>query len=421
LKQWRRIVLIVGLVGAWWAVACAVSPPPPPEVPPEVQPRAKTVDRSDAQSLPAWELDNPLHPLPEPPLGITARLQDLPSPPTPETVRLGRWLFFDGRLSSDGTVSCATCHQPEHAFSDAKPRAVGVEGRVGTRKAPSVVNLAYPTKPHFFWDGRADSLEAQAVGPMMNHSEMGNAEPEVVLARLQSIQGYRTAFARAFGDERIDLNRVAKAIADYERTRMSGDSPWDRWQAKMDEGDAAILAKIARAALPASDYEETAGESTQSDPDKSLADFRDGKHISASVKRGHALFHGKASCNTCHLGPTFSDSQFHNLGIGFDSKKGTFSDDGRFAVTRDPADRGSFKTPSLRDLAKRAPYLHDGSAATLREVVELYDKGGIANPNLSPKIKPLGLNERDITDLLAFLSALEGTGYHDAGPSAFPQ
>ncbi len=419
MKQWQRVALIVGLVGAWWAVACAVSPPPPEAQTPEVQPPESSAGRTTSQTLPAWEIDNPLQPLPEPPLGITMRLQDLPQPPTPETVRLGRWLFFDGRLSSDGKVSCATCHQPEHAFSDAKPRAIGVEGRVGNRKAPSVVNLAYPTKPHFFWDGRAATLEEQAVGPMMNHSEMGNAEPEVVLARLRSIQGYRQAFTRAFGDDRIDLNRVAKAIADYERTRMSGDSPWDRWQAKMDAGDAAILARLAHAAQPASEYDDPT--SDQSETDKTLMAFRDGKHVSASVKRGHALFHGKAACNTCHLGPTFSDSQFHNLGIGFDSKKGTFSDDGRFTVTRDPADRGAFKTPSLRDLAKRGPYLHDGSAATLREVVELYNRGGTANANLSPKIKPLGLNELEIADLLAFLAALEGTGYHDAGPSLFPQ
>ena len=406
---------MVFVMASWYAVASVLSPEVKSAPPPEVSNQG-TTPRAQAA---AWESDNPLKPLPEPPLGIKTRLQDLPVPPTPETVRLGRWLFFDGRLSADGSVSCATCHQPEHAFSDAKPRAVGVEGRVGNRKAPTIVNLAYPTKPHFFWDGRAGSLEEQAVGPMMNHSEMGNADPEAVLAKLRSIQGYRQAFARAFGDERIDMNRIARAIADYERTRMSGDSPWDRWQANMDAGDAAILARLAHAAKPASEYDDPT--SDQSEADKTLMAFRDGKHVSASVKRGHALFHGKAACNVCHLGPTFSDSQFHNLGIGFDSKKGTFSDEGRFSVTHDPADRGSFKTPTLRDLAKRGPYLHDGSATTLREVVELYNKGGVANPNLSPKIKPLGLDEQEIADLLAFLAALEGTGYHDAGPRSFPQ
>jgi len=336
-------------------------------------------------TTPPWEVDNPIKPLPVAPLGLDLDLASLPNPPTPERVRLGRWLFYDTRLSADGTVSCATCHRPEHAFSEPTPVSTGVRGQKGGRKAPPVINLATALYPRFFWDGRAASLEEQALGPIANPVEMGNTH-ETMVSTLSRVSGYEPYFVEAFGTQGITKERVAAAIADYERTRMSGNSPWDRWR---QTGDAAA--------------------------------------VSDAVKQGHELFFGKAECNQCHLSNSFTDSQFHNLGVGWDPKSRTFKDWGRWEVTKDrgeegaDADRGAFKTPTLREVSRRAPYMHDGSIATLREVVEFYDRGGNKNPWLSPKITPLNLTDAEIDAIVAFLDALEGEGYQDTAPRSFPQ
>jgi cytochrome c peroxidase len=310
----------------------------------------------------------------------------VPEPPTPERVRLGRWLFYDTRLSADNTVACATCHRPEHAFSEPTPVSTGIKGQKGTRKAPTVINQVNLLFPRFFWDGRAASLEEQALGPIANALEMGSSH-ETMVATLSRIQGYAPYFQQAFGTPGITKERVAKAIADYERTRMSGNSPWDRWRQNKDESA-----------------------------------------VSDKVKQGHDLFFGKADCNQCHLSNSFTDSQFHNLGIGWDPKAKTFTDWGRWEFSKDKveqqfgeADRGAFKTPTLREVTKRAPYMHDGSLATLREVVEFYNRGGEKNPWLDPKIKPLKLTEAEIDALVEFMKALEGEGYQDTAPRSFPQ
>ncbi len=332
-----------------------------------------------AAAVAPWEAANPIAPLPQSPLGIDAKLTELKDPPTPERVRLGRWLFYDKRLSSDGTISCASCHRPENAFSEPTPHSTGVRGQQGGRKAPSVINQAWTILPVFFWDGRADSLEAQALGPVANPIEMGNTH-EGMIQNLQKTKSYRTYFKEAFGSEEIGKERIAKAIADYERTRMSGNSPWDRWK----NGDE--------------------------------------KAVSEEVKKGDALFFfGKASCNQCHLGPNFADSQFHNLGIGWDPKKKAFADEGRSKISKDPKDLGAFKTPTLRDISKHAPFMHDGSMKTLEEVVQHYNKGGNLNPSLSPKIHPLRLTKLDVKYLVKFMEALQGEGYQDASPAAFPE
>ncbi len=324
-----------------------------------------------------WEASNPILPLPESPLGIEAQLTGLQDPPTPESVRLGRWLFYDSRLSADGTVSCGTCHRPDHAFSEPTAVSTGIRGQLGGRKAPSFVNQAWTVYPHFFWDGRSSSLEDQALGPIQNPSEMGNTV-EAMLASLEEAGAYAPYFAEAFGDPEITAQRVAKAIADYERTRMSGNSPWDRWK----NGDQRAMSELA--------------------------------------KQGSELFFGQAACNKCHLGQNFTDSRFHNLGVGWNSERGAFADEGRYLVTKKEADRGAFKTPTLREASKHAPYMHDGSVATLRKVIELYNAGGIANPYLDLRIQPLGLSEDEIHALVAFLEALEGEGYHDTPPHSFP-
>lgn len=324
------------------------------------------------------EAVNPLVPLPKPPLGITSSFEELEDPPTPERVRLGRWLFYDKRLSRDGTVSCATCHRPENAFSEPTPVSTGIAGQKGRRKAPSFLNLAWTLNSNFFWDGRASSLEEQALGPIANPIEMGNTH-EAVVAAIRGIQGYRTYFQRAFGSEEVTLDRIAKAIADYERTRMSGNSAWDRWRAG------------------------------------------DENAVSPAAKKGHELFFGKAGCNRCHLGERFTDDVFHNLGIGWNPESRTFSDEGRGSVSKNGAHPGGFKTPALRDVSKHAPYMHDGSLATLRQVVEHYDKGGNPNPKLDPKLSPLKLSSGEIDALVELMKALDGEGYADAAPRRFPE
>jgi len=327
---------------------------------------------------PAWEVDNPIVPLPAPPLGITSSFADLAEPPTPERVRLGRWLYYDKRLSSDGTIACATCHLPEHAFSEPIPVSIGIKGQKGNRKAPSFINQAWTLYPVFFWDGRAASLEEQALGPVANPIEMGNTH-QAMIQTLTKIPAYQKYFQEAFGTPEITKERIAKAIADYERTRMSGNSPYDRFKA----GDESA--------------------------------------VSDTVKKGDELFFGKAGCNQCHLGQNFTDSKFHNLGIGWNPKAKKFADEGRYVVTKEEADRGAFKTPTVRDVTKHAPYMHDGSIATLREVVEHYDKGGNPNPQLDPKIEKLKLTPEEVDALVVMMEALEGEGYMDKAPASFPQ
>jgi cytochrome c peroxidase len=334
---------------------------------------------------PPWEVANPIVPIPAGPLGTEIDLKALSDPPTPARVRLGRWLFYDTRLSGDNTVSCATCHRPEYAFSEPTPVSAGVRGQKGARKAPTFINQATALYPHFFWDGRAGSLEDQALGPIANPIEMGATHTSMI-ETLSNVPAYAPYFTEAFGTPQITKERVAKAIADYERTRMSGNSPWDRWRYNKDD-----------------------------------------RAVSEQVKQGHELFNGKANCAQCHLGNNFTDSQFHNLGVGWDAAAGRFKDEGRWAISRGlgedgrQGDRGAFKTPTLREVTRHAPYMHDGSAATLREVVEFYNRGGVKNPWLDAKIAPLNLTDAEIEALVAFMNALEGEGYEDTTPASFPQ
>lgn len=315
--------------------------------------------------------------LPNPPTGIESKFRDLAEPPTPDRVTLGRHLFFEKRLSVDGSVSCATCHNPANAFSMPTAVATGVRGQKGLRKSPSIVNLAWPLNPNFFWDGRAKSLEEQAKGPITDPKEMGNTLENAV-STIAGIQGYVPLFEAAFGSSEVTIERISRAIADYERTRMSGNSPFDRWQ----DGD----------------YEA----------------------MTTRKRKGHEVFVGIGQCNQCHLGENFTDGLFHNSGVGWDPKLRKFSDVGRFKVSNANADMGAFKTPGLRDLTKRAPYMHDGSMKTLREVVLHYNKGGNKNPHLSPKLQPLNLTEHEISCLVEFLESLDGEGYMDSPPAPLP-
>ncbi len=309
------------------------------------------------------------------PLGLDIDLFQVPedNPITPAKIELGKLLYFDERLSADGTVSCATCHDPVKGFTDQAPVSTGIRGQKGGRSAPTVINTAFN---YFqFWDGRSPSLEDQATGPVGNPIEMGSTMMDAVAA-IAAVPGYAKYFKAAYGDPQVSEDRIAKAIATFERTVLSGNSKWDRY-VYADEENA----------------------------------------LSESAKRGLELFEGKALCTRCHAGFNLSDSLFHNLGVGMDTAK---PDLGRYGVTKDEKDKGAFKTPTLRDIQKTAPYMHDGSVATLEEVVELYNKGGEPNPWLSSKMEPLNLDGAEKADLLAFLLSLEGD-WQPMVPPRLPQ
>jgi cytochrome c peroxidase len=303
---------------------------------------------------------------------------------TPEKVRLGRWLFYDARLSADGTISCATCHEPTEAFSECEAPSTGIGGQRGRRKAPPILNAAFPVSPRWFWDGRAASLAEQAKGPIENPVEMGSSGAAATRT-IAAIPGYAPYFREAFGDPGVTFDRIAEAIAAYEATRLSGNSRYDRF----DAGDASALTPLER--------------------------------------QGRDLFFGRADCRQCHLGPNFTDGQFHNLGVGWTGAPASgpalegFADKGRYEVTRDPKDLGAFKTPTLRDVSRHPPYFHDGSAEDLWDTVLHYWRGGVANPWLSERMRPVPLGRDDVRALVAFMNALDGEGWADEPPALFPR
>jgi cytochrome c peroxidase len=282
------------------------------------------------------------------------------NPITQPKIALGRRLFHDRRLSRDGTVSCATCHQPRRAFSDGRSVSVGVHRTLGLRNASSLVNRGYSEA--LFWDGRALSLEQQASEPLLSTREMG-ATSEGIVAYLAGSDDYRRRFQAAFGRSPA-LSDVARALASYVRTIRSGNSRFDRFAG----GDVTAL--------------------------------------NAQERAGLALFRGRASCASCHAGPTLTDDRFHNTGVAF--RDGRFTDEGRYRTTHVSGDIGAFRTPGLRDVARTAPYMHDGSLRTLQAVVEYYSRGGNRNPHLDSAIRPLNLTIREKASLAAFLRSLTG-------------
>jgi cytochrome c peroxidase len=312
------------------------------------------------------------------PFGLeeTAVVIPADNPLTAEKIELGRTLFFDKRLSQDNTIACASCHLATHAFTDGKPVSTGIRGQKGGRSAPASFNRVFSSAQ--FWDGRAPTLEAQSVGPFTNPIEHGFANYDVMNAKMMKIAGYRKLFKQVFGDENITTDRVGKAIASFQRTVLSGNSPAD----KFDQGQ-----------QPGA--------------------------ISESAQKGLTLFRDKARCTKCHSGFNFTDEKFHNIGIGWDDNK---VDLGRYMVTSNAEELGAFKTPTLREIARSAPYMHDGRFKTLEEVVNFYNKGGVKNPHQDPLILPLELTDQEKSDLVAFLRTLNGEGWqHVSAPKSFPK
>ena len=320
------------------------------------------------------------------------------NPLTRLKIDLGRRLFSERRLSRDGTKACVSCHEPGRAFTNGERFGQGVAGARGTRNVPALLNRAWGRS--FFWDGRAATLEDQVLQPIVHPDEL--AMPPAGIVALARSDRYRDRFAQAFatpivstfpgapkrdlreggsrtaaisgrsidpyaglsGEDAATMHQVAFALAAYVRTIQAGDSPYDRYVAG------------ARSSL------------------------------SADARRGLAVFRGKAGCTGCHVGPTFSDEEFHNTGVAW--RTGRLTDEGRSAVTKLPAHRGAFKTPTLREVVRTAPYMHDGSFATLAEVVDFYDRGGAPNPELDPQLRPLKLAAAEKQDLVAFLRSLAG-------------
>ncbi len=307
------------------------------------------------------------------PLGLKALPQVQDNPQTDAKIALGKQLYFDPRLSADNSVSCASCHDPQKGWSNGEATAAGIDGQRGGRSSPTVLNTAY--QQFQFWDGRAGSLEEQALGPIANPIEM-NLPIEQAVARLAAIEGYARQFQTVFG-EPVNAENLGKAIAAFERTVIAGNSPYDRFKA----GDTGALSEQAEA--------------------------------------GRKLFFGKANCSSCHAGANFTDNGFHNLGVGI---HGDAPDLGRHAISNLGGDRGAFKTPSLRDIARTAPYMHDGSLATLEDVVAYYNVGATANDHLDEEIFALNLNDQQLAALVAFLrEGLSSDDYPTMEPPALPE
>jgi cytochrome c peroxidase len=335
-----------------------------------------------------------------PPLGLAAVPVPSDNPVTAEKVALGRKLFFDRRLSHNRTMSCGMCHVPEQGFTNNEMATpIGVEGRSVRRNAPASYNVAYLET--MFHDARDTSLETQIFGPLLAHNEMANPSIGFVLETIRGAPDYDGMFEAAFG-ERVNVRSLGLALASYERTLLSGNSAFDRWKFGGDEAA-----------------------------------------VAGQVKRGFELFTGKAGCAACHLigndSALLTDHALHNTGIGYLSdmivraskdpvaveiapgvvvamaRKAVVSvglprprDRGRMEVTNDPADLYHFKTPSLRNVALTAPYMHDGSLPTLEDVVLFYNRGGHSNLGLDPLVRPLGLTGDDVGALVAFLESLTG-------------
>ncbi|QDU39452.1 Cytochrome c551 peroxidase precursor [Maioricimonas rarisocia] len=306
------------------------------------------------------------------PLGLKTVRHPKDNAPTPEKIQLGKQLYFDPRLSRDSTISCASCHDPQKGFSNGEQFATGVRGQVGGRNSPTVINAAF--NRFQFWDGRAGSLEEQALGPIQNPIEMDMTLDEVV-ERLNAIEGYRRQFQKVFGSD-VTPENIGRAIAAYERTILSGDAPYDRYK----DGDESALSEAA--------------------------------------ERGMKLFFGKANCSACHAGANFTDNAFHNIGVGMDRDE---PDHGRFSISSLGGDTGSFKTPTLREIARTGPYMHDGSLKTLEEVVAYYSRGGNPNPYLDEELFPLNLTAEQQQDLVTFLKeGLSSENYPNHQPPELP-
>ena len=288
-------------------------------------------------------------------------------------MELGKLLFFDTRLSKDNTISCASCHKPELAWTDGTKLSMGINNQLSSRNGMTIINRLYGRFQ--LWHGKVETLEEQAANPLTKPVRMGMPSNDAEIAKLNHIAGYRERFQQVFCTD-VTMDGITKALAAFERTILSGNSSADRYDIGGEENA-----------------------------------------ISDSAKRGLQIFQTKGRCTRCHSGFNFTDEEFHNLGIDWDTAN---VDLGRYIYDRHPGQVGGFKTPTLRDVAHTAPYMHDGRFATLEEVVEFYDQGGITNPHLSNLMVPLGLSDQEKKDLVEYLLAINGEGWRVEPPTKFP-
>jgi cytochrome c peroxidase len=308
----------------------------------------------------------PAPPIPETPPFLPAVEESKDNPSTPEKVALGYKLFYDKRLSRDGSMSCESCHHPDLAYTSGNAVDPKVGGSMNKRNAPAMANVAYHQNG-FYWDGRTPTMEAVCTAAWKG--QLGVDKPDEVAAKLNAITAYRAEFQRAFESDATPKN-VPLALAAFLRALKTGNAPWDKYE----QGDA--------------------------------------KAVSREARRGSQVFQN-ARCTLCHVPPLYTDSQFHNVGIGSDKPEAE-RDHGRMDATKDKADDGKFLTPSLRDVSRTAPYFHDGSAKALSDAVDRMLAGGVKNPNLDEKLRRAKLSPRDRRALLAYLEAL-------AGQTTFPK
>lgn len=359
----------------------------------------------------AWLDDESVHQEISPvlPLGLSAAAANIyipeDNPITKAKIELGRQLYFDTRLSSDNTVSCASCHHPDEGYGRKTRFGVGVDGQEGGRNSPVSFNRIVSQAQ--FWDGRAGSLEEQAVGPIANPIEMGNTHENAV-ATVKGIEGYRLQFEKIFAGEGVTIDNIGKAIATFERAIVSLPAPYDYLDFRMQIEEV---------------YEDEDIEEMKEDDPEMFARYQEAKEKTAKLSelaiQGRELFFSeKSNCTACHAGANFSDEKYHNLGVGMELAK---PDIGRAEVTKDPKDTGAFKTPTVRNVVFNPPYMHDGSQKTLEEVVEWYAKGGHANPHLSDKVKKLDLNETEKASLVAFMKEALTSGYPKVEAGRLPQ
>lgn len=363
-------------------------------------------EKVTVEEIKAW-LDDPKNHEPldfELPFGLAKGVTEIKgvdkNPLTRAKIELGRQLYFDPRLSADYSVSCADCHHPQEGFAKHTQFGVGIKGQTGGRNSPVSYNRILSDKQ--FWDGRAGTLEDQAVGPIANPIEMGNTHEACVLC-LQGVEGYKLQFDKIFG--RMDINAVGEALASFERAIVTGPAPFD----------------YAEAMKP---FEQLDPEDIEADPELKASYEKikagvEANPLSEGAKRGMEIyFSEKGSCSACHVGANLTDEKYHNIGVGMDKPE---PDLGRYVVTNDEKDKGAFKTPTIRNVASSAPYMHDGSQQSLEEVVEFYVKGGHPNPNLSEKIKKLDLSEQDKRDLVEFMKQGTTGAFPKINPARLPE
>ncbi|WP_337174876.1 cytochrome c peroxidase [Paludisphaera sp.] len=388
------LLSIAGLALLQQSMKANAQDPAPPEVVDEIKNRRVEKAESDPAAPEdfLWQKadtsliqDEPLvvkAPRGLPPLAANS-VVPASNPLTKGGYELGRLLFFDPRISLDESVSCATCHNPDKGWSDGTRVSTGIDGLRGTRNSPTVFNAAYAKS--MFWDGRAASVELQAQGPMVNPVEMGDQTYEEIVHRIREIPAYREMFRKTFGTD-VTLDGMSKAIATFERVAaLTGNSKYDQYVTgdleALNESEKRGMVLFGLRLSPQDEYE----------PEVELQ---------------------KAKCTLCHVGANFTDEQYHNLGVGWDEKKGEHADIGRWVAEaighKSDHSFGAFRTPTCRNVALTAPYMHDGSMKTLEEVMEHYNKGGTPNPSLDKDMKPLNLTEQEIADVIAFMHALTG-------------